>query len=107
MVDDGAAAVGFGDAVVDEPLVQGKVGERPVLAAAGRRVRSGGLRRYRSYTSVMRCFSDLGKLPLGDAGELRWSGCCARLFNRLPRGLAAGWPVLAGGWGRWAAGRCG
>ena len=31
MVDDGAAAVGFGDAVVDEPLVQGKVGERPVL----------------------------------------------------------------------------
>ncbi len=29
MVDDGAAAVGFGDAVVDEALVQGKVGERP------------------------------------------------------------------------------
>ena len=31
VVDDGAAAVGFGDAVVDEPLVQGQVGERPVL----------------------------------------------------------------------------
>ena len=31
VVDDGAAAVGFGDAVGDEPLVQGKVGERPVL----------------------------------------------------------------------------
>ena len=31
MVDDGAAAVGFGDAVGDEPLVQGQVGERPGL----------------------------------------------------------------------------
>ena len=31
VVDDGAAAVGFGDAVVDEALVQGKVGERPGL----------------------------------------------------------------------------
>jgi len=29
VVDDGAAAVGFGDAVGDEPLVQGKVGQRP------------------------------------------------------------------------------
>ena len=31
VVDDGAAAVGFGDAVGDEPLVQGKVWQRPVL----------------------------------------------------------------------------
>ena len=31
VVDDGAAAVGFGDAVVDEALVQGEVGERTVL----------------------------------------------------------------------------
>ena len=33
VVDAGAAAVGFGDAVGDEPLVQGKVGERPVLGS--------------------------------------------------------------------------
>ena len=33
VVDDGAAAVGFGDAVGDEPLVQGKVGQRPVLGS--------------------------------------------------------------------------
>jgi hypothetical protein len=32
VVDDGAAAVGFGDAIVDEALVQSKVGERPGLA---------------------------------------------------------------------------
>jgi hypothetical protein len=31
VVDDGAAAVGFGDAVVDEALVHRQVGERPVL----------------------------------------------------------------------------
>lgn len=30
VVDDGAAAVGVGDAVVDEPLVHRKVGQRPV-----------------------------------------------------------------------------
>jgi hypothetical protein len=29
VIDDGASAVGFGDAVGDEPLVQGQVGERP------------------------------------------------------------------------------
>ena len=107
MVDDGAAAVGFGDAVVDEPLVQGKVGERPVL---GQPV--GGSGRGPTPLSVLYIghavfLGDLGKLPLGDAGELRWSGCCALLFNRLPRGLAADWPVLAGGWGRRAAGRSG
>ena len=33
VVDGGAAAVGFGDAVGDEPLVQGQVGERPVLGS--------------------------------------------------------------------------
>jgi hypothetical protein len=41
VVDDGAAAVGFGDAVIDEPLVQGQVGQRPGLgqpvAGSGRR----------------------------------------------------------------------
>ncbi len=30
VIDDGAAVVGFGDAVGDEPLVHGKVGQRPV-----------------------------------------------------------------------------
>ena len=41
VVDDGAAAVGVGDAVVDEPLVQGQVGQRAGLgqpvAGSGRR----------------------------------------------------------------------
>ena len=37
VIDDAAAAVGVGDAVVDEALVQGQVGQRPVLRAAGSR----------------------------------------------------------------------
>ena len=98
VVDDGAAAVGFGDAVGDEPLVQGQVGERPVLRAAGRRVLPEVLRRYRSHTSVMRCFSgELGKLPLGDAASSAGLDAVSRcsvgcLAVWLPAGL-----VPAGG----------
>ena len=33
VVDDGAAAVGFGDAVVDEPLVQGRSGSGPSMGS--------------------------------------------------------------------------
>ena len=66
--------------------------------AAGRRVLSGALGRCPSHTWVIRCFQgrELGRLPIC---------CCVLLVSRLPRGLAANWPVLADGCGRRAAGR--
>ena len=65
VVDDGAAAVGFGDAVVDEPLVQGQVGERPVLGQPVAGSVPEVLRRYRSHASVMRCFRVAGNWAAG------------------------------------------
>ena len=65
VVDDGAAAVGFGDAVGDEPLIQREVWQRAVLGAAGSRVLPEALRRYRSRTSVTPCFfGEVGKPPV-------------------------------------------
>ena len=48
VVDDGAAAVGGGDAVADEALVQGQVWQRPVLGQPVSHVLPAGLRRYLS-----------------------------------------------------------
>jgi hypothetical protein len=97
VVDDGAAAVGFGDAVVDEPLVQREVRERPVH---GQPV-AGSCRRSCAVISLIHrhgvFLGELGEPPLGDAAELGWSRCRLVLLNRLPLGLAAGRLVLAGG----------
>ena len=71
MIDAGAAAVGCGDAVADEALVEGQVGEWPVLGQA-----VGAFCR--------RCCA-----VICPAHVSRWSVGC------LPVGLAAGWFVLA------------
>ena len=73
MVNGGALGVGGGDAVVDEPLVQGKVGARAVL---GQPVGAGW----------PRCDA-----AIGPAHMSRWS------VGGLQVELAAAWFVLAAG----------
>ena len=107
VVDDGAAAVGVDDAVVDETLVQGKVGQRPVL---GQPVGGSCPGTYAVIGLMHRSCGVLGypgKLALGDAGELcrlrtlclagqsaaSWSGCRLTCCWRL-RSLG-GWETRA------------
>ena len=69
VVDDGAAAVGFGDAIGDEPLVQAHVRQRPVH---GQPVAGSGRRSYAVIGLIHRSHGvsrGLGELPVGDAGE--------------------------------------
>jgi len=89
VVDDGAAAVGFGNAVVNEALVQGKVGERTV---PGQLVAGSGRGPY----AVIGLIHGSGGVPGAGLGTSPIC-CCVLLINRLPRGRAADWLVLADG----------
>ena len=95
VVDDGAAAVGFGDAVVDEPLVQGQVGQRPVL---GQPV-GGSCRRPYAVIGLIHGSCGASRAGVGEAADLGAASCCSVgcLAVWLPAGLfllavdVAGW----------------
>ena len=77
VVDDGAAAVGFGEAIGNELLVQAQVRQRPVH---GQPV-VGSCRRFYAVIGLIHrshgVSRGLGELSLGDAGEFRPMPCLA------------------------------
>ena len=101
--DDAASAVGFGDAVGDEPLVQGQVGERPVL---GQPVAGSGSG---SYPVIGLPHESDGVSGIGDPGgqllphgsparnASRW---CLAISLRRPAFFDPSSPVLSRSWTR-------